>query len=108
MSLKAKVQLDYTLDGEDKQVVAEYSAVDLRAWESAHNQSTLVTPMSVSMLTWLGHHAAVRQGMVNGPLTTYKAFDAACWDVTGVNDEEESEVPTRRGGRATPRKASDG
>ena len=102
MALRQKVQLDYEVDGEDKQVIAEYSAVDLRAWEAAFGDSALTSTMSVSMLTWLAHHAAVRQGMIDGPLKAYKAFDEACWDVTGVN-----EGPTKRGKPATPKTASD-
>ena len=107
MALRQTVQLDYELDGEEKQVIAEYSAVDLRAWEAAFGESALISNMSVSMLTWLGHHAAVRQGLVNGPLKTYKAFDEACFDVTGVNDDKATPGPTKRGKPATPKPASD-
>lgn len=91
MSLRQKVRLQYEADGQPREVVAEYSAVDLRAWETTFKESALSSDMSVSMLTWLGHHAAVRHGLVNGDLKTYKAFDAVCMDVEGVRDEE---VPT--------------
>lgn len=104
MSLKQRVRLGYELDGEEKEVVVEYSAIDLRAWETAFNQSSLVADLSVAMLTWLGHHAAVRTGVINGELKTYKAFDEACFDVEGVRDEPS---PTKRGGRATPKTPGD-
>lgn len=106
MPLKQKVKLEYEADG-DRQVVAEYSAIDLRAWETAHGESALSADMSVSMLTWLGHHAAVRQGLLNGDLKSYKAFDEVCFSVEGARDEDET--PTRRGAKkATPKGPGDG
>lgn len=93
MSLRQRVRLEYELDGKPSEVVAEYSAVDLRAWETAFGESALVADMSVSMLTWLGHHAAVRQGLLNGPLKTYRAFDEACTSVEGVRDDPPTPAP---------------
>lgn len=86
MSLKQQVRLEYEVDGVEKDVVATYSAIDLRAWESAFGESALIADMSVGMLTWLGHHAAVREGLLDGNLKSYKAFDEVCFSVEGVDD----------------------
>jgi hypothetical protein len=99
MSLRQKVKLELD-DGTE--VFAEYSAIDLRMWEKEHRKSSLNEPMSVSMLTWLGWHAAKRQGSINGAYDTYEKFDAVCTSVEGAEDEEE--VPTRAVKRtATPK-----
>lgn len=107
MSLKQKVKLEFEKDGSEEELVVEYSAIDLRAWEEARHESALAADMSVSMLTWLGHHAAVRQGTLNGDLKTWKAFDAVCTSVEGVRDDE-AVGPTKRGGKtATPKSPTD-
>lgn len=94
MSLRQKVRLELD-DGSE--VTAEYSAVDLRAWEKANKRSALREPMSVTMLTWLGWSAARRQGAINGAYDTFEKFDVACLDVAGVDDEpEDGDRPTRR------------
>lgn len=104
MSLRQKVKLELE-DGSE--VLAEYSAIDLRIWEKTHRKSALDEPMSVSMLTWLGWNAAKRQGSINGAYDTYDKFDAACTSVEGVNDEPEDEEdsPTVAVKRAATRKA---
>ena len=98
MSLRQKVKLELE-DGTE--VVAEYSAIDLRAWENKHAKSSLVEQMSVSMLTWLGWSAAVRQGLVDGQLKDWRNFDAACVSVEGVAPEE-PETPTQAGESIPP------
>jgi hypothetical protein len=106
VGLRQKVQLEFEHDGGTRQVVTEYSAVDLRAWEGEHHKSALNTPMSVSMLTWLGHHAAVRQGQINGDLKTYQAFDQACLDVQGVADPGPTRAGEKGRAKATRKAAS--
>lgn len=103
MSLRQKVKLEYEVDGKDQQVTAEYSAIDLRAWEGEFGESSLGTPMSISMLTWLGHHAAVRTGQLDGELKDYTKFDQACVSVEGVRDER---PPTKAAKKAATRKAA--
>jgi hypothetical protein len=100
MSLRQKIRMELS-DGTE--VVAEYSAIDLRIWEKLNRKSALDEPMSVSMLSWLGWNAGKRQGVLNGAYDTYDKFDAACTSVEGVEDEEE--VPTSRTKRVT-RKAA--
>ena len=99
MSLRQKVRLELQ-DGTE--VVAEYSAIDLRAWETAFRKSSLGEPMSVSMLSWLGWSAGKRQGVLNGEFETYEKFDAVCVSVEGVRDEP---VPTAAAKKAATRKA---
>ena len=96
MSLRQKLRMELA-DGTE--VVAEYSAIDLRIWEKLNRKSALDEPMSVSMLSWLGWNAAKRQGSINGAYDTYDKFDAACTSVEGMEDEEES--PTSRTKRVT-------
>jgi hypothetical protein len=100
VSLRQKVRLELE-DGTE--VVAEYSAIDLRAWEKINRKSALHEPLSVSMLSWLGWSAAKRQGSINGAYETYEAFDAACTSVEGLRDEEP--VPTAAAKKAATRKA---
>lgn len=104
MSLRQKVRLEYDLDGQPHEVLTEYSAIDLRAWEGEFNRSALSTPLSISMLTWLAHHAAVRQGQLNGEMKAYRAFDEACTHVEGVPDDER---PTRARAKATRKAAGE-
>lgn len=98
MSLGQRLRLDLD-DG--RQIEADYNGIDLRAWETKHRKSALVEQMSVGMLTWLGHHAAVRTGALNGDLSTYEAFDKVCVSVEGMGSGEPPD-PTP----ATPRKGS--
>lgn len=103
MSLRQKVKLELE-DG--KEIVVEYSAIDLRAWETKHRKSALDESLSVSMLSWLGWNAAHRQGLLNGSGDTWEAFDAVLASVEGVQDEEAR--PTRKGAAkkaATPKAA---
>jgi hypothetical protein len=104
MSLRQKVKLELE-DG--KEVVVEYSAIDLRAWETKHKKSALDESLSVSMLSWLGWNAAHRQGLLNGDSATYESFDALCVSVEGVSDDEER--PTKKvaakKSAATPKEA---
>jgi hypothetical protein len=103
MSLRQKLRMELD-DGTE--VVAEYSAIDLRAWEKANRRSSLDEPMSVSMLSWLGWSAAKRQGSINGAYDTYEQFDAACTSVEGINESaDEEESPTKAVKRAATRKA---
>lgn len=98
MSLGQRLRLDLE-DG--RQIESSYNGIDLRAWESKHRKSALTEEMSVSMLTWLGHHAAVRTGALNGDLSTYEAFDKVCVSVEGQRDEAPPDPP-----KATRPKAS--
>lgn len=91
MSLRQKVRMELE-DGREIETV--YSAVDLRAWETKFRKSSLVEPMSVSMLSWLGWHAAVRQNQVNGELTRWEAFDAVCESVQATRMDEEGMAET--------------
>jgi hypothetical protein len=103
MSLRQKLKIELQ-DGSE--VVTEYSAIDLRAWEKANRKSSLDEPMSVSMLTWLGWNAAKRQGAINGAYDTFDAFDAVCTSVEGVSEEvDEEDSPTKPARKAGTRKA---
>lgn len=104
MSLRQKVRLELD-DG--REIVVEYDGRDLRAWESKHHLSAIREEMTISMLSWLGHHAAIRTGILNGELTTYEAFDAVCVSVDGVRDSDEPPNPTKPG-KGTRKKAGDG
>lgn len=99
MSLRQKLSIELE-DGTE--VVAEYSAIDMRAWERENKRSALNEPMSVSMLSWLGWSAAKRQGSINGAYDTFEKFDAACVSVEGVRAEV---VPTRAAKKAATPKA---
>jgi hypothetical protein len=102
MSLAQKVRLELE-DG--REIEAVYDGRDIRAWEGKFRQSSLTADMSVSMLSWLGWHAAVRQNLVNGELSTWEKFDAACVDVSGVREPDPT--PVKKKGAAT-RKAPGG
>lgn len=104
MSLRQKVRLELD-DGTE--VVTEYGAIDLRAWEKVNKRSALGEPVSVSMLSWLGWSAAKRTGAINGAYDTFEKFDAACVDVEGISDkEDEEDRPTTAVKRAATRKAA--
>lgn len=90
MSLGQKLKLELD-DG--REVETAYDGRDLRAWESKHRKSALTESLSIGMLTWLGHHAAIRRGELNGDLTTYEAFDKVCVSVEGMPDEEADQDP---------------
>ncbi len=106
MSLRQKLRLELE-DGTE--IVTEYSAVDLRAWEKAHKKSSLGESMSVGMLTWLGWSSARRSGKLNGAYTDYAKFDEVCVDVGGVeadeDEESDEETPTGPADGAGTRKA---
>lgn len=104
MSLGQKVRLDLD-DG--REVEVSYDGRDIRAWETKHHKSALVESMSLSMLTWLGHHAAVRTGVLNGEMKEYSAFDAACISVEGVRDEEPPDPTKPKPRKASPKRAGD-
>src|SRR4051812_27517087 len=75
-----------------------YDGRDLRAWETKYGKSSLVGPMSLSQLTFLGWSAAKRDGSINGQFDRYEAFDAQCVDVQGRAldaTSEESPDPTQ-------------
>jgi hypothetical protein len=99
MSLRQKLHMELE-DGTE--IVAEYSAIDLRAWETQNRRSSLGEPMSVSMLTWLGWSAAKRQGSINGAYDTFEKFGAVCVSVEGVRPDP---VPTVAAKKAASRKA---
>jgi hypothetical protein len=101
MSLRQKVRLEYDHDGD---LVVEYSGIDLRAWETEYGQSALDARMSVSMLTWLGHHAAVRQGLLDAELKDYQAFDQVCASVEGVPADR----PPKAAAKSTRKAPGDG
>lgn len=102
MSLTQKVRLELD-DG--RVVEATYDGRDLRAWEAKHHKSALIESMSIGMLTWLGHHAAVRSGEVNGELKTYEAFDAVCVSVEGVKEESPDPTPPKPAKKASRKTA---
>lgn len=100
MSLGQKVRLDLD-DGREVEVV--YDGRDIRAWEIKHRKSALVESMSLSMLTWLGHHAAVRTGAINGDLSTYEAFDKVCTSVEGMRDDEPPDPTKPKSRKGSPK-----
>jgi hypothetical protein len=102
VSLSQKVRLELD-DG--REIETTYNGIDLRAWEAKHKKSALVESMSLSMLTWLGHHAAVRTGEVNGELKEYSAFDAVCVSVEGVRAEEPPDPTETKTTSSTARKS---
>jgi hypothetical protein len=95
VSLGQTVRLDLA---DDRRLEVKYDGRDIRAWELKHRKSALVESMSLTMLTWLGHHAAVRTGAINGDLSTYDAFDMVCVSVVGIRPEAEAEEegPTKQ------------
>lgn len=90
MTLRQRVKLELE-DGTS--VETTYDARDLRAWESKYGKSSLVGPMSLSMMTFLGWSSAKRDGSINGRYERYEAFDAECVDVQGVGKPDEDETP---------------
>jgi len=84
VSLAQRVRLELE-DG--REIETMYDGRDLRAWEAAFNKSAIVEDLGVGMLTWLGHHAAIRRGELNGDLTSYAAFDKVCVSVEGIRAE---------------------
>lgn len=85
MSLAQKVRL--TLE-DGREIETTYDGRDMRQWEAHFHKSALVERTSLSMLTWLGHHAAVRRGELDGELKDYKRFDEVCVSVEGIRDQE--------------------
>lgn len=100
MSLRQKVILELE-DGTE--VPVTFDGRDLRAWEMKNKRSSIVEPLSVAMLTWLGWSAAKRQHLLNGTYDTYEAFDAIC---TGVEGVPVTPGPTKKA--ATPKTVSGG
>lgn len=108
MTLGQKVKLELD-DG--RAIETAYDGRDIRAWEAKTRKSALVETMSLGMLTWLGHHAAVRRGELNGDLSTYEAFDQVCISVEGVRDEKEADEesgPTKAKTRSRASRSSPG
>lgn len=85
-----------TLESRDP-VTVRFDGRDIRAWETKHHKSALREPMSVSMLSWLGWHAAKRQGVMAPELHDWSAFDAACQWVEGVKEEPTDPTQTAPG-----------
>ena len=92
-------RLTLTVEGLDDPVTVTYSAVDLRAYEAAFDVSVLSTPRSLTMLTWLGWHAAERTGAINGDLAKYADFDRRCVDLRLDRDEEDKGARPIKSGR---------
>lgn len=92
MSLRQRLRLELD-DGEE--IEATYDGRDLRAWESKYNKSSLVGPMSLSQLTFLGWSAARREGSINGKFERYESFEAVCVDVRGIREEGAEPDPPR-------------
>jgi hypothetical protein len=89
---RLKLELD---DG--REVETAYDLRDVMAWESKHRKSAISESTSYAQLTWLGHHAAVRRGELNGDLTTFEAFSAVCTSVEGIRDPEPPDpTPAKR------------
>lgn len=93
MSLRQKVKFELE-DG--KEIVTEYSAIDLRAWETENGKSSLTAEMSISMLSWLGWHGGVRRGDVDGELKDWQKFDACCESVEALRDERPTKAATAK------------
>jgi hypothetical protein len=88
MSLRQRVRLEVD-DHPDVDVT--FDGRDLRAWEFKYRRSSISEPVSISMLSWCGWHAAKRQGLLNGSHDTWEKFDAVCSGVEGLPDEEQEE-----------------
>lgn len=84
---RLKIDLD---DGTS--VETEYDGRDIRQWEAKSRKSWFAETKSLSILTWVAHHAAVRRGDLNGPLSTYEAFDAACVSLEALPDRKDEEA----------------
>jgi hypothetical protein len=85
---RLKIELD---DGTS--VETEYDGRDIRQWEAKSRKSWFAETKSLSILTWVAHHAAVRRGDLNGPLSTYEAFDAVCVSLEALPDREDPKDP---------------
>lgn len=105
MSLKQRIRLELE-DGTE--VETEYDGRDLRAWEAEFEQSALGERLSVSMLTWLGHHAAIRRGDLNGAMTEYEAFDKVCVSVQALRTRPTKEQKGKKARAATPKDRGEG
>lgn len=97
MALGRTVEL--TIDGIEEPIVVTYDARDMRAWEADTGKSVIAEPTSVSILCWLGWHAAERTGVLNGHHKTWDAFDAVC---TGVKMLDQDPPGRRKGSRKVP------
>jgi hypothetical protein len=95
---RLKLELD---DG--REIETAYDLRDVMAWEGKFRKSAISETTSYAQLTWMGHHAAVRRGELNGDLSTFEAFQAVCTSVEGIRDPEPPD-PTKP--KAKPRKAS--
>jgi hypothetical protein len=92
VSLTEKVKLELA-DG--REIETTYNGIDIRQWEGTFNKSALREVRSLSMVTWLAHHAGVRTGVIDGELKDYKKFDQVCVSVEYVHDDaEEPPDPT--------------
>ena len=104
MSLRQKVRLELD-DGTE--LTTTYDGRELRQWEARTGKSSLVEPMSLSMLTFLGWAACKRDGQLNGSYAKFEEFDKACVDVQGMRDEERPDPPKKSTAR-TRKTASGG
>jgi hypothetical protein len=92
------------LDLEDgREVVVDYDLRDVRAWESEHGKSALTEETSYDQLAWLGHHAAVRTGAINGDLSTFEAFAGRCVSVEGLRREAPGPTRPAKGRKGSPK-----
>ena len=82
-----------------------YDGRDVRDWEAEHRKSWLTTDTSVTDITWVSHHAAVRRGELDGELKDYKAFNAVCVGWEGIRRDEGPPDPTEPEG--SPKTAGD-
>jgi hypothetical protein len=106
MSLGQRLKLELD-DG--REIETAYDLRDIRAWEGQHKKSALVERMSYEQLAWLGHHAAVRRGELNGDMSTFEAFGDACVSVEGLPDQEPPDPtkPKARSRKASPKSPGD-
>ena len=95
--MRQRVALE--IEGRDDLAVV-FDGRDVWAWETRHRRSALKEPTSVSMLSWLGWHAASRQGLLDD---TWEVFDGVCVGVVSVPDEHDEEEKEERPTRAATR-----
>jgi hypothetical protein len=102
-AFRQKLQVTYRVDGVEREVVVEHVLADVIAWEEETGKSSLTDKTTAADKTWLAHHAAVAQGLINGDLKEFKAFKKVALDAEGVRDEDPTEpTGSGRGSRKTP------
>jgi len=89
--------LDLEIEDREEPVRVTFNGFDMRKWEEQFDKTILGEPRSLSMLTWLGWHAAVRQGLLDGKLKDWAVFDEACVGLQVARNKPATETrPTKR------------